>query len=51
LKFLNPWGFLYGGAIAAIILFYMLKPRHKELVVSSTYLWDQTLKDKEASRP
>lgn len=51
MQFLNPWGFLYGGSIAIIIILYMLKPRHTELVVSSTYLWDRTLKDMEASRP
>lgn len=51
MKFLNPWGFLYGGVIIVIILLYMLKPRHTQLVVSSTYLWDKTLKDMEASRP
>ncbi|HHW71230.1 MAG TPA: VWA domain-containing protein [Clostridiales bacterium] len=51
MNFLNPWGILYGVFIGAIILFYMLKPRHTELVISSTYLWDKTIKDMEASRP
>lgn len=51
MNFLNPWGLLYGGLIGIIILLYMLKPRHTELVISSTYLWDKTIKDMGASRP
>ena len=51
MNFLNPWGLLYGGLIGIIIVLYMLKPRHTELVISSTYLWDKTIKDMGASRP
>lgn len=51
MNFLNPWGLLYAGFIGVIIFFYMLKPKHSQIVVSSTYLWDRTLKDIEANRP
>ncbi|NMA95279.1 MAG: VWA domain-containing protein [Clostridiales bacterium] len=51
MRFFNPWGFLYGGSILIIVLLYMLKPRHTEFIVSSTYLWDRTLKDTNVNRP
>lgn len=34
-----------------IILMYMLRLRRREMVVSSTYLWQQLLQDKEANTP
>lgn len=34
-----------------IILMYMLRLRRREVVVSSTYLWQQLLQDKEANTP
>ena len=50
-------GLLVPGALALaalalpIILFYMLKLRRREVVVSSTMLWRQVLRDREANTP
>lgn len=50
-------GFLVPGALALaalalpIILFYMLKLRRQEVLVSSTMLWRQVLRDREANAP
>ncbi|MCC6805355.1 MAG: BatA domain-containing protein, partial [Anaerolineae bacterium] len=51
MSFLTPLAFF--GALLAIpiILLYMLRLRHREVTVSSTYLWQQLLHDKEANTP
>ncbi|MCZ2098512.1 MAG: VWA domain-containing protein, partial [Anaerolineae bacterium] len=51
MSFLTPLAFL--GALLAIpiILLYMLRLRRREVTVSSTYLWQQLLHDKEANTP
>ncbi len=51
MQFLNPLAFL-GAAIAIpIILLYMLRLRRREVVISSTFLWQQLLQDNEANTP
>ncbi len=51
MQFLNPLAFL-GAAIAIpIILLYMLRLRRREVVISSTFLWQQILQDNEANTP
>jgi len=51
MSFLAPLAFL--GALLAIpiILLYMLRLRRREVVVSSTFLWQQILRDREANTP
>jgi hypothetical protein len=51
MSFLTPLAFL--GALLAIpiILLYMLRLRRREILVSSTYLWQQILQDNEANTP
>lgn len=47
----NPAAFWFAVTIPIIILMYLLKPRYREISVSSTYLWEQALKDIEANSP
>lgn len=51
MAFLTPLALL--GALLAIpiILLYMLRLRRREIVVSSTFLWQQILRDSEANTP
>lgn len=51
MSFLTPLAFI--GALLAIpiILLYMLRLRRREVTVSSTFLWQQLLQDKEANTP
>ncbi len=51
MSFLAPLAFL--GALLAIpiLLLYMLRLRRREVVISSTFLWQQILKDTEANTP
>ena len=51
MQFFNPLALGFAFIIPLIILLYLLKPRRQELVISSTYLWEQVLKDIEASNP
>ncbi len=51
MSFLTPIAF--AGALLAIpiILLYMLRLRRREVLVSSTFLWQQILRDSEANTP
>ncbi|MBL8165950.1 MAG: BatA domain-containing protein, partial [Anaerolineae bacterium] len=51
MSFLTPLALL--GALLAIpiILLYMLRLRRREVVVSSTFLWQQIVRDNEANTP
>ena len=51
MSFLTPLALI--GALLAIpiILLYMLRLRRREVLVSSTYLWQQLLQDNEANTP
>jgi Ca-activated chloride channel homolog len=51
MQFLTPLAFL--GALLAIpiILLYMLRLRRREVTISSTFLWQQLLQDREANTP
>lgn len=51
MEFFNPSAFFFAAIIPLIILLYLLKRRYQDMVVSSTYLWEQVLKDMEASMP
>lgn len=51
MKFLNPWGFLFGLSIPGIIILYLLKQQHQDVIISSTFLWDKTIENAQASVP
>jgi len=49
---LNPWNLLWLPPIAGlIVVMYILKLRRKDVVVSSTYLWSQVIRDVQANSP
>lgn len=51
MRFLNPAGLWLALIIPPIIALYLLKPRYQEKLVSSTWLWEQAIRDIEASSP
>jgi len=51
MTFLNPAAFLLLLTIPVVILFHLLKIRRQQAVVSSTLLWADSLRDREASAP
>lgn len=51
LSFLAPVALALGALAIPIILLYMLRLRRTELPVSSTFLWQQLVRDREANAP
>ncbi len=51
MSFLTPLGFIGALLAGPIILMYMLRLRRREVLVSSTFLWQQVLQDNEANTP
>ena len=51
MSFLTPLALAFAALSIPILIFYMLKLRREERVVSSTYLWQQVLQDREANAP
>ncbi|NWF67865.1 MAG: VWA domain-containing protein [Chloroflexi bacterium] len=51
MSFLAPLAFITGLLAVPIVLLYMLRLRRREVIVSSTYLWQQVLRDSEANTP
>src|SRR5687767_6123678 len=51
MQFLTPLGFLLAALAIPILLLYMLKLRRKQVQVSSTLLWTQLLRDRQANAP
>lgn len=51
MQFLNRAGLWLASIIPLIIIMYLLKPRYQEKLVSSTWLWEQAIRDIEASSP
>ncbi len=51
MSFLTPLAFIGALLAAPIILMYMLRLRRREVLVSSTFLWQQVLQDNEANTP
>lgn len=53
MTFLEPLSAILAGLVAvpALVLLYLLKLRRRTLRVSSTLLWDQTVKDLHANEP
>src|SRR3954447_12471951 len=48
---LEPLGLLLALAAIPILIFYMLRLRRQEIVVSSSMLWRQVLQDRQANAP
>ena len=51
MQFLTPLALLGGLLAIPIILLYMLRLRRREVVISSTFLWQQIVRDNEANTP
>src|SRR3982750_2866742 len=51
MSFLTPLALIGGLLAIPIILLYMLRLRRREITVSSTFLWQQLLQDREANTP
>jgi len=51
MSFLTPLGFALASLAIPIILLYMLKLRRKQVQVSSTFLWQQLLREQQATAP
>lgn len=51
MSFLTPLALIGGLLAIPIILLYMLRLRRREVTVSSTFLWQQILLDREANTP
>jgi hypothetical protein len=51
MQFLTPLALLGGLLAIPIILLYMLRLRRREIVISSTFLWQQIVRDNEANTP
>ncbi len=51
MSFLSPLAFLTALLALPIILLYMLRLRRREQIVSSNFLWQQILQDREANTP
>jgi Ca-activated chloride channel family protein len=51
MSFLTPIAFLGALVTIPIILLYMLRLRRREVVISSNFLWQQILRDREANTP
>jgi hypothetical protein len=49
--FLTPLSLLFAALSTPIIVFYMLKLRREDVMVSSTLLWQRLLRDREANTP
>ncbi len=51
MPFLTPWALVVGALSIPIVLMYMLRLRRREVPVSSTFLWQQILREQEANAP
>ncbi|WP_035294515.1 BatA and WFA domain-containing protein [Clostridium sp. KNHs214] len=51
MSFAYPWFFLFLSVIPIVVIMYMLKEKLKEKQVSSTFLWENALKDVEVNKP
>lgn len=51
MSFLTPLGFLGLLLAGPVVLMYMLRLRRREVLVSSTFLWQQVVQDTEANTP
>jgi hypothetical protein len=49
--FLTPFSLLFAALSIPILILYMLKLRRRDVLVSSTLLWQRLLRDREANAP
>ena len=49
--FLTPFAFAFAALSIPILILYMLKLRRRDVLVSSTLLWQRLLRDREANAP
>ncbi|MBN1979081.1 MAG: VWA domain-containing protein [Anaerolineae bacterium] len=49
--FLTPFAFTFAALSLPILILYMLKLRRRDVLVSSTLLWQRLLRDREANAP
>lgn len=51
MSFFSPVNFLFLLGTIPIIIMYLLKKKHQEIEISSTYLWQRAVQDIEANAP
>lgn len=51
MSFFSPINFLFLLGTIPIVIMYLLKKRHKDIEISSTFLWQKAIKDIEANAP
>ena len=51
MSFYSPLYLIFILGLIPIILMYLLKKKHEDVVLSSNYLWEKALKDMEANKP
>lgn len=51
MRFYSPWAFALLSFIPLVIFMYLLKQKFQEREISSTFLWEQVLKDIEVNTP
>jgi len=51
MSFLTPLALIFAGLSIPILILYMLKLRRRDVLVSSTLLWQRLLRDREANAP
>ncbi|MDY7080085.1 MAG: VWA domain-containing protein [Chloroflexota bacterium] len=51
MTFLTPFALTFAALSIPILILYMLKLRRRDVLVSSTLLWQQLLRDREANAP
>lgn len=51
MTFFSPLFLIFMLALVPLILMYLLKKQHEDVVLSSNYLWNKMLKDIEANKP
>lgn len=49
--FLSPILFIFLLSFIPVIILYLLKKEHKEIEISSTFLWEKVIKDLEVNKP
>lgn len=51
MSFYSPIFFIFFIGLIPIIIMYLLKKQHTDIIISSNYLWEKALRDVEANRP